>query len=149
MGMSMVMTPHSHALDLMRDGRPVAVIILPSETESDLVFKTQPAAVRAKAKVLGDDEQLAAEELQSIIEKISGAKLTIQRGGALPSGPSIVLGATLARQSGLGGEIDKLAKDGLLCSVKGNALFLSGRRALEAGGHRSAASRRRQRRLAR
>jgi hypothetical protein len=119
----------SFALDLVKDGQPVATIVLPTETEYDGVMKTQPADVQAKAKALGDEEQLAADELQSILEKISGAKLTVQRAAAVPSGPSIVLGATLARQAGLGAEIDKLAKDGILCMVKGNTLFLSGRRA--------------------
>lgn len=117
------------AVDLVKDANPIATIVLPLETEYDTVLKTQPADVQTQAKAVGDEEQLAAEELQSILERISGAKLSIVRSGAVPAGPAIVLGSSLARAAGYGAQLDRLDKDGLLCVTKGNVLFLSGRRA--------------------
>lgn len=123
------LVPPVLALDLVREGKPLAAIILPAATEAELALAALPQEAQAKAAKVEDDELLAAEELQSIIEKISGAKLEIQRLDVPPAGPAIVLGGALARKAGLGGEIDKLAKDGLICRAKGNHLFLTGRRA--------------------
>lgn len=122
-------TSRASALDLVKDGKPLATIVLPAETEYDLLLKTAPADVQAQAKALGDEEQLAAEELQSILATISGAWLPIVKTNVVPAGPAILLGSTWARQSGYGKELDKLDPDGLLCMVKGNTLILSGRRA--------------------
>ncbi|MEI6168996.1 MAG: DUF4838 domain-containing protein [bacterium] len=123
----------SHALDLVKDGQPLATIVLPADPVQDQIAQTQATTNKAKAKPKPakpkeDDELLAAEELQSIIEKISGAKLPIQRGGAMPAGPAIVLGNAYASEAGFGKEIGKLTTDGILCVVKGNALYLSGQR---------------------
>jgi len=117
------------ALDLVKGGQPVTTIVLPLETEYDGVLKTAAPDIQARAKTIGDEELLAAEELQSIIEKISGAKLAIERSATPPTKPSILIGTSLARQAGFGGRVDKLDKDGLLCAVKGNSLVLSGKRA--------------------
>jgi len=97
------------AVTLMKDGQPAATIVLPAKSESD--------------------EQLAATELQTFIEKISGGKLPIVSADAKPQGAVILLGAELARGQGMGARIDKLDKDGLICTVKGNALILTGTRA--------------------
>lgn len=148
----------AHALDLVKDGRPVAAIVLPAQTEYDAYVKAEQAATEAslaakqptmearqfnaektrtlavlanRLKATEDDEKVAAEELQSIIEKISGAKLPIQRveNLAVPAGPTIQLGAALAHKAGFGAQLDRLDRDGLLCVARGDALFLSGRRA--------------------
>lgn len=108
------------ALTLVKDGRPVAVIVLPAKTEYDGY---------ADKTGFTDEEKLAAEELQLFIEKISGAKLPIQTTADQPRGALILLGAEQARAQGLGARIDKLDKDGLICTVKGNSLILTGRRA--------------------
>ena len=120
-------------MDVIKDGKPVARIVLPAETEHELAAKAlpQPAAGAPAAPQQQDEEVLAAEELRSILERMSGAKLTVERaqGNALPQGPAILIGATFARAAGFGERIDKLDKDGLLCAVKGEHLVLSGRRA--------------------
>jgi hypothetical protein len=108
------------AVTLVKDGRPAASIVLPAKTEFDGY---------AEKKGFTDEEKLAAEELQLFIEKISGAKLPIVTADAKPQGATILLGAELARGQGLGAQIDKLDEDGLICTVKGNALILTGQRA--------------------
>jgi hypothetical protein len=143
---------------LVSNGKAAASIVLPPETEFDrfveektpwleqTLRRTHPnlgagefakllakhrRSLRAEAKRAGDDEKLAAEELQSVIEKISGARLSIVRAEKfeVPEGPAILLGATLARRANLGRRLDKLADDGLICTVKGSSLILTGRRA--------------------
>ena len=143
---------------LVTDGQPAATIVLPAETEFDRYLAEKKSALeksvreanpgldeKAFARLLtrssrklqalekspGDEELLAAEELQSVVEKISGAKLPIQRVGPadMPKEPAILLGAALARKAGLGKKIDELHKDGLLCTVERDSLVLSGRRA--------------------
>ena len=145
-------------LVLVRDGQPLASIVLPAETEFDRFVEEKTAWVREKlrethpdvaeaeweklfraavrpvgtaARKVGDEEELAAEELQSVIEKISGARLPIVRveGLEVPEGRNILLGAALARGAGLGESIEALDTDGLVCRVAGDSLILSGRRA--------------------
>src|SRR5688572_24684848 len=94
------------AMDVIKDGKPVARIVLPAETEHELAAKAQPqaAAGAPAAPHHQDEELLAAEELRSILERISGAKLTVERaqGNVLPQGPAILIGTTLARAAGFG-----------------------------------------------
>jgi len=108
------------AVTLVKDGQPAASIVLPAKTEFDGY---------ANQKGFTDEERLAATELQTILEKISGAKLPVVTADAKPQGTVILLGAEQARGQGLGVRIDKLDKDGLICTVKGNALILTGKRA--------------------
>jgi len=143
---------------LVKDKKPVAAIVLPAQTEFDRYLdertawleerlrRTHPgvegeefdklkakyvAEIEKEMKRVGDEEELAAEELQSILEKISGAKLEIVRpeNAELPKGPAILLGTELARKAGLIEEIERLDRDGLICRVKGDRLILTGRRA--------------------
>lgn len=143
---------------LVRDGKAVASIVVPATTEYDVYLKAKvdglerelrarnPKAdektfarikrraltlLQTQIKRVGDEEKLAATELQEIIEKISGAKLPIMTADGLkiPEGPTIVIGAALARQRGLGPQIDKLDRDGLICTVRGGSLILTGKRA--------------------
>ena len=92
---------------LVKDKKPVGAIVLPARTEFDgylaertawlekRLRRTHPGVEgeefdKLKAKFVpqiqkemervGDEEELAAEELQSILEKISGAKLEIVPG---------------------------------------------------------------------
>ena len=116
-----VFTLSALAVTLVKDGQPAASIVLPAKTEFDGY---------ADQKGFTDEEQLAAEELQAIIEKISGAKLPIVRAdGKPPQGMPILLGAELARGQGLGTQLDRLDKDGLICTVKDGRLILTGKRA--------------------
>lgn len=108
------------ALTLVKDGQPAATIVLPAKTEFEGY---------ADKKNFSDEEKLAADELQTFIEKMSGAKLPIATADARPQGTLILLGAEQARGQGMGGQLDKLDKDGFICTVKGNALILSGKRA--------------------
>ncbi len=143
---------------LVRDGQPAATIALPAATEFHTFLERRMAreeeeyrkaspevdaealetfrsslrkAIEKDMKRVGDEEEMAAEELRAIIERISGAELAVQRpaAGKLPDGPAILLGAELARLAGFGNELDALAQDGLLCAVKGRFLVLAGRRA--------------------
>jgi len=142
---------------LVREGLPQVTIYLPAQTEFEAHVKAETAKVEQrladqkfpndkareaeKAKLMkpinnlakspGDDEQLAADELSSILARISGATIPVQRvaGDTLPAGPVVLLGAQLARKAGLGTAIDGLDKDGLICRVQGDKLILTGRRA--------------------
>ena len=75
--------------------------------------KGQPDLAREEfekaAAATGDEEKLAAAELQEFIAKVSGAKLeivTLPPDGK-PTGPAVVLGARFARTLGFGTELDK------------------------------------------
>jgi len=141
---------------LAANGKPVATIVLPAETEYDRYVadrrqtmaaeldaaglddaarkkeeKKRLAAFEKHIAGVGDEEELAAEELQTIIEKISGALLPIVRveKTKLPDGPVVVLGAELGRALGLKREIAALDKDGLICRINGRHLILTGQRA--------------------
>jgi len=144
-------------LTLVKDGKPAASIVLPAVTQTDRYVAEKTPEIEAwlkrthgelddaafaaelakhlqtlqkEVKRVGDDEELAAQELQSIIERISGAKLPIVRVEAIgiPETPSILLGCGLARAARLGNRLDGLQKDGIVCTVRDNALILSGRR---------------------
>ncbi len=149
----------TQAFDLVVDGQPAATIVLPAQTEFDTYAQQRPGeldawidqhnadldvkerdrikrqtqtALQRELKSVGDEEEKALEELQTLVEKITGAKLPVVRVGAetpMPTGPRILLGAELARQAGLGAELDQLHRDGLLCRATGQTLILTGRRA--------------------
>ena len=143
---------------LVKDGRPMAAIVLPAVTELDRYLAQKKASLEeslekqrtemdekafarltaGKVKALdrltqspGDEEELAAEELQTILEKISGAKLPILRveGSEIPEGTTVLLGTALARKAGLGRRIDALHTEGLLCTIEGRSLVLAGKNA--------------------
>src|SRR5690606_25775124 len=105
----------------------------PALNEKQLTTEKAKAqrALETRINRVGDEEELAAQELQEIVEKISGAKLPIQRVERRQeiTGPAIILGQSLARQAGMGAELDKLEQDGLRIATRGNDLFLSGRHA--------------------
>lgn len=121
----------SEEMTLVEDGKPMTSIVLPAETEFDRYMaekeesleetlreenseldekafarlrKRSMAKLQSLAKSPGDEEELAAEELQSIVENISGAKLPILRVETpdAPKGPAVFLGTELARRAGLG-----------------------------------------------
>ncbi|MEI6422554.1 MAG: DUF4838 domain-containing protein, partial [Lentisphaerota bacterium] len=146
-------------LPVIRDGEPLLTIIMPEKTEYDSYvsmtdeeagkylegrfpkadavqiakLKIQYKKYREKeAKRVGDDERLAVEEIQTYIEKISGAKLQIvnlKKDDKIPDTPAILFGSELAAKAGFGKEIQKLGKDGIFLKTDGNKLILSGRRA--------------------
>lgn len=141
-------------LKLIDDGKPAAAIVLPEKTEFEQLLASEPARVTelfkkanpqateaaiamqvknhmASLEKIGDDELLAASELQSILEKISGAKLPIVRvkDAKIPEGKVVLIGTELARKQGLDDRIQKLDRDGLIALAKGDALMLTGRRA--------------------
>jgi len=138
-------------LPLVRDGKPVATIVLPSRTLFEEYAETEPAKLEARIKQLnpqvlqphlnatinsfktrinntGDDEVLAANELREFIEKMTGAKLPIVRlapSEKLPEGTVILLGPEHARAQGFAAELEKLKKDGILLKTKGNNIILA------------------------
>lgn len=145
------------AFVLVRDGAPQATIVVTPNTvyEREAAEKREliPERVRAKnpkatekrlaalikreqtnleksLKKNLDEERLAAEELQTIIEKISGAKLPIVQAAPdkVPDGSVILIGDELARARGLGKELDAMDRDGILLRSEGKSLVLSGRR---------------------
>ncbi len=145
-------------LPIVKDGVPSVTIVLPAQTEFDgyLARKTAEAdaylrahnpstneaalrklldkqvkAIQEDLKRVGDEEKLAAEELQACLRKISGAEVPIATHATdrLPDAPAILLGSAFARQAGLGRDVDALEPDGLVCRVTGRHLVLSGRRA--------------------
>lgn len=139
--------PPPGEFSLVGDAQPRALIVLPGETEFDrflgerlAAFDAHPrqsrtidrdayaATLREHMDETGDDERLAAAELRDIVQAITGATLPI--GAPDHAGERrILLGAQLARESGLGDELDALAPDGFLCRTARDTLILAGRRA--------------------
>lgn len=95
------------ALDLVRDGKPVAVIVQPERA--------------------GAVEQEAARILVEHLRLASGATLAVVSEAAAPAGrPAIHVGWTkAARQAGL--DAKALVTDGYFMRVQGTTLFLAGR----------------------
>lgn len=144
-------------MEIVRDGQPVASVVLPAETEwiryvqagpeevaafarerfpraSDeqlaAVIEKLPALRRKKAESVGDDEALAVAELVEFVKKMSGAELPVARpdaGQALPGGARILLGTELAWAEGLGGELDGLGPHGFLIRTGPDWLVVAGR----------------------
>jgi len=154
----LVTTALSDELTIVKDGVAGLSIVIPAKTEFDgyldakkaeveqylkkynptmdpASFKTlldqQIGVVQADMKRVGDEEKLAAEELQTCLKKITGAVIPIQTNAAdkLPDAPAIILGTSLAKAAGLEQETAALKPDGFICRVKGQHLILSGRRA--------------------
>jgi hypothetical protein len=147
------------AMDLVRDGKPAATIVLPARTEWDryvnatpedldalarrrfpkadadkleAVKKALPALMQKKAKAIGDDEALAAAELIEFIRKMSGAELPLARAGAgeaQPEGARLLLGAEWARAEGLGAQLDALGPHGFLIRALPGRVIVAGRTA--------------------
>lgn len=156
---ALIMAGNVYAMDLIKDGKPTATIVLPEVTEYDdyvnatpeeleaylkerfpnasdedmeKARKALPGARAREIKRIGDEEELAIEELVNYIKKISGAELPVVRlkkGDKLPAGNLILMGAELARKDGNGKTLDKLHRDGYIIKAKGNKLYLSGQRA--------------------
>lgn len=139
---------------LVNEGKPSARIVLPEKTEYEKLLPLEPDRVAAlikesnpeatpaairdqvnyhmnRVKNIGDEEVSAAEELQTIVEKITGAKLPIERAkdGKPPGGAVILIGAELAKNAGQDARMKALDTDGLLVTTKGDALVLTGSRA--------------------
>lgn len=152
-------SPQHSEFVMVKEGVPLATIVLPEETEFErywnagpaelealarsrfpkasperlaVVMKSLPVAMKKEAMRVGDEEKLAAEELAAYVKKISGAELVIKRlkeGEELPMGNLLLLGAALAKNAGLEKELSALTPDGFLIRTQGNRLILSGRRA--------------------
>ncbi len=91
--------------DLVREGRPVATVVLPSDA----------------SQVLKD----AAAELATYVGKITGAELATVAEEALPEGPAVLLGSTrAAAESGVSAA--DLDRDGFLLRALGPRLFIVG-----------------------
>jgi hypothetical protein len=139
-------------LPLTKAGKPAATIVLADKTLYDdyLANALKSAEADAKAKNptltpaqlkltidktaksisdIGDDELLAANELQSILKQISGATLPIVRlapGAQLPAGTVILIGPGHAKAQGYSADLEKLKKDGILLKTKANTIILAG-----------------------
>lgn len=153
-----LLSSHAPGFTLVHDGKPAATIVVSRQTEFDRYKVERPRWIEqqlredmpdlddaafkralseamkpfnAEVKATGDEELLAAEELQQIVKRISGAELPIVRvdGSEIPNGPVILLGSELARQAGLGDRLEPLHRDGFLCAAGDDRLVLSGRRA--------------------
>jgi hypothetical protein len=103
----------SYALDLVKDGRPLAGIW----------FEAAPT------NATGLTDQMAAEELAGVVQRMSGAALTLH---AVPPGtkpairtPAIVLGQLAALQ-GLPVKLASRAKDGFRIAEKNGILAIAG-----------------------
>lgn len=144
-------------ITLIKNRTSSAEIVLPATTELDRYVAASDAELEARIKArfpqadadllarllgqyrehrkkeaarVGDEELLAAEELQHYLEKISGVKLPIRRLAPqepLPEQPSILLGAELARRAGH--PLEGLGKDGIVLHAGERHLVLSGQRA--------------------
>lgn len=149
--------PFASAVDLVKDGKPVATLVLPAETEWDryvnatpeeitafarqrfpkasaeqlaAVTNKLPALRRKKADTVGNDEVLAVTELVEFVKKMSGADLPVARpkaGEAPPAGARLLLGADLARAEGLGAELDALGPHGFLIRTRPDRVIVAGR----------------------
>ncbi len=154
-----LLTAFGGELPIVDNGMPAVKIVMPEATEYDLYLampddevetylrgrfpnadkeriarlKTEYRAFREKqAKRVGDEEKLAVSEMQSHVEKISGAKMevvTLKKDEKIPDSPAILLGSELAIRAGFEKEIQKLDKDGIFLRASGNKLILSGKRA--------------------
>ncbi len=139
-------------LPITKNGKPLATIVLPDKTVYENYLVSEPASLEtdlkaknpgitpaqiapavaartAAIKAAGDDEALAASELQAIIQKITGATLPIVRlapSAKLPDGTVILLGPSHASAQGFGPALAKLKKDAILLKTKNNAIILSG-----------------------
>jgi len=94
-----------HALDLVRGGQPVAVI----------VTADAPAA----------EEKAAAEELARYLKQATGADLAIVAEAQAPAGAQVHVGHTAAAKA-LGIPPEKLDRDGIVMRVAEGKLFLCG-----------------------
>ena len=74
-------------------------------------------------------EKTAANELQSSLEQISGAKLPIQNESAVAeTAPQIVVGASTRAKKLVGAQLKKMGKDGIVIQTVGRNLILAGDR---------------------
>jgi hypothetical protein len=101
------------AMDVVRDGKPLAGIWFE----------------KAATNALGLTEQKAAEELAAIVKRMSGAELALHgvEPGAAPAipAPAVVLGK-LADRQGLGMKLGSRAKDGFRLAEKDGRLAIAG-----------------------
>ncbi len=109
-------TQHAEALDVVRNGQPIAVVVV--ETTD------RPASVGRLRRDTWDDRR-AAEVLVEWVEKMTGVRLTVVD-SAPADRPSIVIG-TAAIKAGLKlDDIDSPSQEGLRISLRGNRLLLAG-----------------------
>ena len=97
---------HGYALDLVKNGRPAATILLPKEVHAS--------------------EQKAAEALVKYLKAASGAELKIVKEPHLPEGAIVSIGQTQAAARA-GVTAESLPWDGYRIVVKSGTLYLLGR----------------------
>jgi hypothetical protein len=98
----------AHAVEVVRDGKPVAVIVVPAQA--------LPV------------ESYAAKELQYHVEASSGARLPIvAEGHDLPPGVYVYLGNCKAAATAAGGNPSALPGNGYVVKTIGDDLFIAGR----------------------
>ncbi len=94
------------SLSIVRDGQATATIVLPANPVPE--------------------EESAAKELTTYVEKMSGARLPIVREGAQVAGVKVCVGRTKF-VDGLGLNLEKLDWDGFVMKSVGDSLVLCGR----------------------
>jgi len=104
------------ALDVIRNGRPVAVVVV--ETAD------RPSNV---GRLRGDtwDDRRAAQVLVEWVEKMTGARLTVV-GSVPPDQPAIVIGSAAIKAGLKLDDIDSPSQEGLRISLRGDRLLLAG-----------------------
>ncbi|NQU41290.1 MAG: DUF4838 domain-containing protein [Lentisphaerae bacterium] len=150
--------PKPLAVGIVRQGEPVATIVLPAQSSVDeyesqatkrinehferVAERRDPdwcarqrtqalARLKNEIRTVGDERVIAAEELQSIVKSITGAELPVVQTDdpSTVKGSRILLGTTFARDTGYGDRIDALDKDGYICVSGDRDLVIAGRRA--------------------
>ena len=118
--------PAAVAMDVVRDGKPVAVIVVDaSETPvSGTGWKTHPTKSKRRRRAQPTDRQ-AAGVLVDWVRKMTGAELPVA--GEAPRGkPAILIGAA-ARRAGLSlDDIESPGREGLRIRCDGRRVLLAG-----------------------
>ena len=103
---ALICPPFALALDIVRDGKPVAVVVTPEK----------PDAVSKEA----------ARLLRQYVKECTGAELTVVEEPVAQAGPKVYIGPTKAAQAA-GLATDTLVGDSYFMRVKDGALYLVGR----------------------
>ncbi len=105
-------------------------VVLGASADLTLVRDGQPQATIAIAAGAGDKVKVAATDLQTYLEKMSGAKLPLVTDDQQPTGPLVLVGPSeLASQMGVtipAGVTAERREEGFVIVCRGNRLLLAG-----------------------
>jgi hypothetical protein len=118
------MANHGVAVDLVKDGQPLAVIV----AEVKATPNDKPKGKAARPRLLDDgegNEELAVQILVEWIKKITGAELPVA--SAAPAGKPVILVGKAAEKAGL--KLDDIlspTQEGLRIQVDGQRVLIAG-----------------------